>query len=65
MPDGRRNITIDGTQYFTTFDPSHFPVKVGALVEFKASKKQAEITAIQADLIPLPEAFNLFNQGGE
>lgn len=60
-----RIIKIDGREYAAAIDLQRFPVSVGSIVEYRTEGNRAEITAVQSDLLPLPEAENLFNMGGE
>lgn len=62
---GEQIITIDGRSYVTTINTARFPVVAGSKVEYRIAGKRAEILAVQAELIALPEAKNLFNMGGE
>ena len=55
-----RIIKIDGREYAAAIDLTRFPVTVGSIVEYRTQGRRAEITALQADLIALPEATNLF-----
>jgi len=60
-----RIIKIDGREYAAAIDLQKFPVAVGSIVEYRTDGKRAEITGMQQELLPLPEASNLFNMGGE
>jgi len=60
-----RIIKIDGREYVAAIDLQKFPVAVGALVEYRTNGKRAEITGLQQELLPMPEASSLFNMGGE
>ena len=56
-----RIIRIDGREYAAAIDLSRFPVAVGSIVEYRTQGKRAEITGMQQELLPMPEAPNLFN----
>jgi hypothetical protein len=60
-----RIIKIDGREYAAAIDLQKFPIVVGSIVEYKTEGKRAEITGMQQELLPLPEAENLFTLGGE
>jgi len=63
--DGQQLITIDGKQYAASINFQRYPVMVGSQVEYRTMGNRAEILAVQAELLPLPSATNLFNMGGE
>jgi hypothetical protein len=63
--DGQQLISIDGKQYAASINFERYPIRVGSQVEFRTAGNRAEILAVQAELLPLPEAATLFNMGGE
>lgn len=56
-----RIIKIDGPEYAAAIDLQKFPLSVGSIVEYRTDGKRAEITGLQQELLPMPEAANLFN----
>lgn len=58
-----RLIRIDGREYAAAIDLQKFPVAVGCIVEYRTEGKRAEITGLQQELLPMPEAATLFNSG--
>lgn len=62
---GEQIISIDGKRFAAVIDLQRFPVVAGCKVEYRAEGARAEILAVQTDLLPMPEASNLFNMGGE
>lgn len=62
---GEQIISIDGKRFAAVIDLKRFPVVAGSIVEYRTAGNRAEILAVQCDLLPLPQAANLFNGGGE
>jgi hypothetical protein len=56
-----RIIKIDGREYAAAIDLQKFPVSVGSIVEYRTDGKRAEITGMQQELLPMPQAENLFS----
>lgn len=56
-----RIIRIDGREYAAAIDLARFPVAIGSIVEYRTQGNRAEITGLQQDLLPLPQAENLFS----
>lgn len=64
--DGQQLITIDGQRYAAVINFERYPIKIGSIVEHIPAGNKTTITAVQADLIAVPQAENLFNfNGGE
>jgi hypothetical protein len=59
--DGQQLITIDGKTFAASINFERYPVRPGSQVEFRTEGNRAEILAVQAELIPVPQAQNLFS----
>lgn len=63
--DGQRLVSIDGKQYAVSVNLSRFPIVSGSQVEYVTHGNRADILAFQDELLPHPQASNLFALGGE
>jgi hypothetical protein len=49
--NGVRKLTIEGRDYYSSFDETRFPVRDGSVIEYSIERNEVTVLAVQPDLL--------------